>query len=403
MSNPLSNLDLNRFENDVTYQTTISTQVAKDIWYYGYWDGLIGTKPTSIVRQIEAKVQGGVRNLLAISTMGDMVVGNADIDTNLGGIEFASQHIYPKAYGKGADTQIEQYESMSPIDSAKLQVEFIEQSFRDHIDYTIFANLANDPTRVVCADATKGVKDLAAVTTASEAAQLVGEQDVLNLDALKRAITMARIGTIKKEGLNKEAMPLKPAICRRISNGGVTFEHNVYVVLVSSYGAEQLKKDVKWQSLQQNAGVRGEQNNSFTGLLGYYDGCPIVDFGVWSAGRPGVAHSDIKDGEFLKYIDKDNYTKVTTPSSLKGKNTPTAFAFVVGANALSVVGTKAPTLKYTAVDSGWKKRVSARMLFGCAKTKFGYKDLTNLGANEQLERYVNSDYSVVTIIHSAKN
>ncbi len=80
-----------------------------------------------------------------------------------------------------------------------------------------------------------------------EATRKIVKGDVLNVNAIRQAIFMARTGT--KYNQNK-AFPIKPIRTQIKRDEQIVARVYNYVFLVDSYGASQLRKDPEWIELQ---------------------------------------------------------------------------------------------------------------------------------------------------------
>ena len=42
------------------------------------------------------------------------------------------------------------------------------------------------------------------------------------------------------------------------------------------------------------------------GFVEMVDGCLVLDFGIWSEATVGLCNSEVKDIEFLRFLNKEN-------------------------------------------------------------------------------------------------
>ena len=169
--------------------------------------------------------------------------------------------------------------------------------------------------------------------------------------------------------------------------------HYSYIIMLDSYGIQQLKKDDEWRDMQKYAGERGDKNNLFMGFVGMIDGCLVLDFGIWSEATAGLCNSEVKDADFLRFLNKENANgKVVKPSDYKNAQ-PLSIGFLIGASALIITGSMQPRIYTEAKDAGRKIAVGMDRVIAIAKARFGEGD-------SGLTKYENKDFATIGIFYS---
>lgn len=253
----MNNIDFNMFVND----KNIGIQVARDIenasWKTSLWEPFVGRGGDRGIRTFQIDNIEPFRPRLKTKLTGKGVQGNADFDTNYDELEILSQTIYPKIRGNALLSPIEQYSRMKAIDFKAQVTENLAEWVQDVRDRAFCTSLINDFTNIVVADKANGFKDTTKDKDVQTATKKVIAGDVVNVKMLRQAIFMARTGVLYN---GKEAFPIKPTRSEITTQNGISIMNYSYIILLDSYGINQLKRDPEWQEMQKYAGDRGDKN-----------------------------------------------------------------------------------------------------------------------------------------------
>lgn len=393
-SNQPTTIDYAKWRDDPQILVKLGGIVEDYIYADGLWEPMIGRANDRIIRTFSANNKSPVETLIILPSVGKGVRGNADVDTNFDHIEISAQTIYPDLVGNGFKSEVKKYEAANEVDFLKTATTQCKTFLKHKVDRAIFATLANDPTNVVLPDSAGSFKDLTAFADVKSAANTMTKADVLNVKTLRRAILMANVG-MKYNAADLSKPSIMPFIQPRLTKtnvGGFNITMNSYVICLSTFAIEQLKRDPEWQDMQKHAGVRGDKNNLFTGLIGWIDNCPVVDMGSWSTFNAGMIHTAVSDDEYLESINELNYSTITKPSEFKGADCDLDFGFLLGANAIFGAGSDSTTIYVDDnADHGRKTVVSCDKLLTFAKAKIRKIN------TPALAQYAGNDLGVITI------
>ena len=304
-------------------------------WIKSPFEPLVGQGSDRGIRSYQIANKQPFRPRLKARLTGTGVQDNEEFQTNYDEMEILNQTIYPKISGNGLLSPVFHYSEMQFIDFEKEAKDSLATWMMDTRDKQFIAALTNDLTNCVVADATNGYKDTTAETSVKNASKKIQKGDTISVKAIRRAIFLARTGIDYK---NREIFPLKPIRAQSMSNGGISTMHYSYIIMLDNYEIQQLKNDEEWRDMQKYAGERGPSNNLFMGLVGMIDGCPVLDFGVWSEAAAGLCNSEVKDKDFLRFLNKDNtHNKIVRPSDYADAQ-PVSIGFLIGASALLIAG-----------------------------------------------------------------
>lgn len=385
----MNNIDFNMFVND----KNIGIQVARDIenasWKTSLWEPFVGRGGDRGIRTFQIDNIEPFRPRLKTKLTGKGVQGNADFDTNYDELEILSQTIYPKIRGNALLSPIEQYSRMKAIDFKGQVTENLAEWVQDVRDRAFCTSLINDFTNIVVADKANGFKDTTKDKDVQTATKKVIAGDVVNVKMLRQAIFMARTGVLYN---GKEAFPIKPTRSEITTQNGISIMNYSYIILLDSYGINQLKRDPEWQEMQKYAGDRGDKNRIFTGLAGLVDGCPVIDMGVWTKMQAGFLNSTISDSDFYENITKENFARLTPPSSYAGTQAVSLGA-LIGAGALIMAGYDEVKFYVEKVDAGRKLKCAVDRVMGIAKGRFKLEE-------GSLNVYSNQDYATIGLAYS---
>lgn len=388
-------LNWNTIEYDALKKDpNVSVKIAEEIenlsWIKSPFASFVGKGGDRGVRCFSVQSEQPYRPRLKAKLVGDGVEGNADLETNYDALEILSQTIYPRVIANALRSPIKHYSNIMHIDFVREATQSLSEWIQDRRDKALVAALTNDFTNAVIADKDRGFKDTTGKKHIANETKTIIAGDTLKVSTLRRAIFMARGGIGFSGG---EAFPIKPIKSDSISEGGVSIIHNSFLILLDSYQANQLKSDPEWVEMQRFAGDRGDKNRLFTGLLGFIDGCAVLDMGIWTKMQVGMPNSELSDDEFKKYINALNVSKITPPSYYAGAQ-DVSIGALIGASALVMAGSeKVDFYVNDNEDSGRKVVVGVDRLLAVSKGRF---DLES-GA---LSPYSKQDFAVIGIFSS---
>lgn len=390
MLNELNAIDIAGWKDNPNVSVEIGKVIERASWRKSIFDPIMGKGSDRGIRTYKVQNNQPYRPRLKTQLTGDGVVGNADFDTNYDNLEILSQTIYPKIVGNSLKSPIQQYSDIQMIDFVKESVDSLTFWLQEKRDRNIITALSNDMTNCVVCDGINGYKDTSTETSVKTASKKIKKGDVCNVKALRRAIFMARSG-INYQG--KESFPIKPIKSETITEGGISLTHYSYIILLDTYAINQLKNDVEWVEMQKYAGVRGEKNRLFNGLIGEIDGCLVIDMGVWTKVQSGFLNSEVSDEDFYKNINAQNHT-ILTPPSTYADSQPVSIGALIGASAIVFAGGDTTSFYIDdAQDSGRKVVCGADKLLAISKGRFEAE-------SGVLNPYSNTDFACIGIFSS---
>ena len=378
---------------DIVNNPNVGIEIGKEIeamsWIKSPFEPLVGTGSDRGIRSYQIQNNQPFRPRLKAKLSGTGVQDNEEFQTNYDELEILSQTVYPKISGNGLLSPVFHYSDMQFIDFEKEAKDSLSTWMMDTRDKQFIAALTNDLTNCVVADSTNGYKDTTAETSVKNASKKIVKGDIINVNAIRRAIFLARSGLDYK---NNEIFPLKPIRAQSYSQAGINTMHYSYIIMLDSYGIQQLKQDEEWRDMQKYAGDRGDKNNLFMGLIGMIDGCPVLDFGIWSEATAGLCNSEVKDSDFLRFLNKDNVNgKIVKPSDYADTQ-PVSIGFLIGASSLIIAGSLQPKVYIEQRDAGRKLVVGMDRVMSIAKAKFGEESHTI--------KYSGKDFATIGIFYS---
>lgn len=390
MFSELNQIDIAGWKDNPNVSVEIGKVIEKASWKKSVFEPILGKGANRGIRSFSVKNNQPYRPRLKAQLRGEGVVGNADFDTNYDNLEILSQTIYPKVVGNALRSPIKQYSDIQMIDFVKEGVDSLTDWIQEKRDRNLITALSNDFTNCVVCKGIGGYYDTTAETSVTSAAKKIQKGDVCNVAALRRAIFMARSG-INYQG--KEAFPIKPIKSEVVSEGGISINHYSYLILLDSHAINQLKNDAEWIEMQRYAGVRGDKNRLFSGLVGEIDGCLVLDMGVWTKMQSGFLNSEVSDEDFMNNINPQNHTILTPPSSY-ADNQPVCIGALIGASALVIAGASNTSFYIDDTqDSGRKIVCGADKLMAISKGRFEAE-------SGVLSPYSNTDFAVIGIFSS---
>lgn len=391
MLNELNNINIAEWKNDPNVAVKIGKEIDKASWKKSPFEPLVGRGSDRGVRTYIINDTQPYRPRLKAQLTGQGVRGNSDFDTNFDNLEILSQTIYPEVVGNAMKSEISHYSAIKQIDFVKEASDSLADWMSDTRDRALVCALSNDFTNGVVCDKDKGFKSVNGKQSLQDLAKTITKDDVLNVAALRRAIFQARAGVKYNDG---QSFPIKPIRSETITQAGISVQNYSYIILLDSYQINQLKADKEWQDLHKNAGVRGDKNALFTGMVGMIDNCPIIDMGVWTTLNVGLLNSEVSDSEFKRHLNTQNYTKITPPSAYANA-VPVSIGALIGASALVMAGNESTNFYISeSEDAGRKTICGVDRILSIAKGRFNT-------ANGDTSVYNNSDFAVVGIF-SAK-
>ncbi|WP_104686764.1 phage capsid family protein [Helicobacter felis] len=388
----LNNINLANWKSDPNVSVKIGEQIELASWKKSPFEPLTGRGSDRGVRTYLVPDNQPYRPRLKAQLSGGGVKGNTDFNANFDNLEILSQTIYPEVVGNAIKSEIKHYSAMKHIDFIKEASDSLTEWIQTKRDRALVCALSNDFTNVVVCDQANGFKTpQVANTSVQTLTKQIQAGDVMSVKAIRRAIFQARAG-VKHN--NKQAFPLKPIRSEIVSNGGVSVQNYSYIILLDSFAINQLKADKEYQEMQKFAGLRGDKNALFSGLVGMIDNCPIIDMGVWTSVNVGLLNSEVSDDEFKANINAQNCDKLTPPSFYTD-NTPLSIGALIGASALVLAGNPAINFYINETeDAGRKTICGVDRILGISKARF-------TSANGVNPIYDNSDFAVIGLF-SAK-
>ncbi|CRF50122.1 FIG00711515: hypothetical protein [Helicobacter heilmannii] len=394
MSLALNHINLAAWKDDPNVSVKIGQQIELASWQKSPFEPLTGRGSDRGVRTYIVEDNQPYRPRLKAQLSGSGVKGNTDFNANFDNLEILSQTIYPEVVGNAIKSEIKHYSAMKHIDFIKEASDSLTEWIQVKRDRALVCALSNDFTNVVVCDQNEGfktadpkIKDIPAFT------KTITANDTMNVKAIRRAIFQARAG-LKHN--NKQAFPIKPIRSEAITTGGVSVQNYSYIILLDSFAINQLKSDPEYQELQKYAGVRGDKNALFSGIVGMIDNCPILDMGVWTSVNVGLLNSDVPDHEFNANINPQNTPKITPPSAYASEDVPVSIGALIGASALVLAGNSSINFYINETeDAGRKTICGVDRILGISKARF-------VSANGVDSLYNNSDFAVIGLF-SAKH
>lgn len=389
-----NNISYDSLTNDPNIAVKIAQEIERTSWLKSPFASFVGKGGDRGVRHYDVNICQPYRPRLKNKLTGDGVDGNTDLDANYDNLEILNQTIYPRVVANALRSEIKQYSTMKGINFAKEASDSLSEWIQDKRDRELVAALSNDFTNAVVASNTTGTgyADTTSEYSIADVTKQIQKGDVCNVALLRRAIFMARTG-LRYDGTS--AYPIKPIKSDLVTQNGVSYMHNSYIILLDSYQANQLKSDEEWKDIQKYAGARGDENHLFTGLLGMIDGCPVLDMNIWSVMQVGMLNSNISDADFKKNIHAQNHTTLTPPSYYTGDN-PVSIGALIGASALVMVGTDKPQFYFNdKEDMGRKIACGVDRILSISKGRFALES----GA---LSVFSNQDFATIGIFTSCE-
>lgn len=394
MAIDLNGIKLEKWKDDPNVSVQISERIENALWQESPFESLIGSGQDRAFRTISTQgIYNAVTPRLKAPLQGDGVRGNADFDTNYDKLEIFSLTMHPSNIANSLKSKTKLEQKMQQVNFLKEGVDSLQGWMRQSIDRSIAVTLCNDFTNAVVCDSTTGYKDTTQHATIEDSTKTIVADDTLNVQAIKRAIFMAKRG-LGYDG--KERFPIKPVAITRKTNEGLMTRLYQYIILVDTVGAEQLKNDPEWIELQK-MDKRGLDNNLFTGFLGVIDNCPVVDMGTWGEMTTGLLHSDVSDSAFKQYLNTLNLNngRITPPSFYAG-NQKIGIGVLMGASSLLCAGKPKPDVYIDdKQDLGRKISVGIDRNISLAKARWISYENPN-------SPFHNTDFATIGIFYSHK-
>lgn len=402
MLNGLNKINLANWKTDPNVSVQVAREIERASWIKSQFQPLVGRGSDRAIRTYIVADNQPYRPRLKSQLSGSGVVGNSDFDSNFDNLEILSQTIYPKVVGNALKSEIKSYSAMKHIDFIKEASDSLTEWIQQKRDREIICALSNDFTNAVVAHEIKaddfngyyGATHLTknAETDLKTLTAKITAKDTMNVRAIRRAIFQARSG-VNFNGAQR--FPLKPVRSEMKSENGITIQHVSYIICLDSYQINQLKADPEYQEIQKFAGLRGEKNALFSGIVGMIDNCPILDMGVWTSMNVGLLNSDVSDEEFKNNLNAQNVTTITPPSTYRGNNTPTSIGFLLGGSACLLAGNESVNFYISETeDAGRKTICGVDRVMGISKAKF-------IASNGEESPYNGTDFSCIGLF-SAK-
>ncbi|WP_104741281.1 phage capsid family protein, partial [Helicobacter suis] len=363
----LNNINIANWKNDPNVSVKIAEQIELASWAKSPFEPLTGRGSDRGVRTYLIDDVQPYRPRLKAQLSGSGVRGNTDFNANFDNLEILSQTIYPEVVGNAIKSEIKVYSALKHIDFVKEASDSLTEWIQAKRDRALVCALSNDFTNAVVCDKAEGYKTPQLKQSVRDFSKTITKDDTMNLRAIRRAIFQARAG-VKHD--NSQAFPIKPIRSEMVNNGGVVVQNYSYIILLDSYQVNQLKSDKEFQDLQKYAGVRGDKNALFSGIMGVVDNCPILDMGVWTSMNVGLLNSEVADEEFKANINTQNVSKITPPSSYAA-DTPVSIGALIRASALVLAGNSAINFYINeSEDAGRKTICGVDRILAISKARF---------------------------------
>lgn len=394
MAVDLNGVKLEKWKDDPNVSIEISKRIESALWQDSVFEPLIGSGQDRALRAISLNgIFNAVTPRLKAPLTGDGVRGNADFDTNYDKLEIFSLTMHPSNFANSLKSKTKLEQKMQQVEFIKESTDSLQGWLKQKVDKGIAATLCNDFTNGVVCDSTAGYKDTTIHANLEDSTKTITADDTLNVQAIKRAIFMAKRG-LGYDG--KERFPIKPVSITRKTNEGIITRLYQYIILVDTVGAEQLKNDPEWIELQK-MDRRGLDNNLFTGFLGVIDNCPVIDMGTWSEISTGLVHTGVSDTAFKNHLNVLNLNngRITPPSFYTG-NQDIGIGVLIGASALLCAGKPKPDLYIDEnQDAGRKTVVAIDRNISIAKARW-------ISYENPDSPFHNTDFATIGIFYSHK-
>ena len=371
----------------------IASDIEKGYWESSLFDYYTGSGSDRVIRQYKVTDLSPFLARLKSKSYGKGVRGNANIADNLDHIDWYARTLAPDIFSKGYESEIDYYDKTKNIDFVKECKENLIQWFSEQSDRMIVANLTNNLTNVVCAsaNAANGVQAYNNGDTVQTMCGKVSAGDVCSVAAIRRLIFCAKNG-IGLDG--KESFVIKPTRVVTKTIGDTQFVSKIYLLVLDSYQAEQLKNDPEWREIQAVNHNQGFEHAFFTGFLGKIDNCWIVELPSWGMEQAGLLHSEVDNEEFYTYVNQE--AEMVPLSNYHGNNQATSIGFLLGASACIYANSGNVRMLTEKVDMGRKTRVGADKIIGVRKAVF---DAIKSG-HPHSSVYHGKDFGVIGLITS---
>ncbi|MDR3347041.1 MAG: DUF4043 family protein [Helicobacteraceae bacterium] len=365
----------------VTYGQTITVEVAKESFFRPFQ----GASENSIIRnnlETTPAKKGAVSVIpLLVPLEGEGVQGNTDFAANQERLTYLAQGVPFYLYGHSVISPDERIEARTIETSRKNAKEALVNWITDRTDRLWITELSRDCTNIVAASNTNGVY-LANDTTS------ITSNDVMTTAVIDELVRRASLGI---DGNGDPHPPIKPIKAKvHETEAGIPIWERLYVLLLGTHSALQLKNDPIWLDAQKSALPRSVDHPIFSGVMGKYNGVVVIDWASWSKRGAGVVNSSTKfhkaDGVT---IDFENYGG--------SGSTETEVNLFLGATA--GLFPQEESFKYYEEfrDMGRKVEFGIDRGIGISKTRF-------IGSNdrEKNSEYHDKDYGVIAAVVAKK-
>lgn len=247
---------------------------------------LMGSSNDSIIKTelVDKKEATTVTMHMRGLVRGAGVEGNTDFDSNMDNLQYLSQDVNFEIVANAIPSKDRRIESKTAADNFRSDAkDGLTDWMRDISDRTIISRLSQDCTNIVACDAAAGF-DAANVTTG------IASGDLFNTQAIDEAVRRASVGV---DGAGVRHPRIRPYIVKVGDNNGIPVYKKLYVMMIGTNAAAQLREDPIWRDEQKYAADRGENNNLFTGQLGIHNGVILINGGSWTDEYAGIMNSGI--------------------------------------------------------------------------------------------------------------
>jgi len=241
-----------------------------------------------------------------------------------------------------------------------------------------FSSLSADCTNIVCSGH-HDTQDCSNITTS----------DVLSTADVEELKRRAELGVDGNGGL---VPPIMPVSTNRDENAGFYQDLPIYVLLVGTNSARNIKHDPNWEEARRDARERGKTNPIFTGALGFWDGVLLLEVGTDTDRQSGILTSK---SEFVGF---SNVTKSDLSIYAGDSGQETEINLFLGVGALYMaLDMGIQYYDYSDKDDVRRLNASVDKVCGVGKTK--YKADQNKGLLKD-SIFDGKDYAVIACVSS---
>jgi len=377
--------------DDPNMRLTYGRQLTAKSMEMNWWNKFMNNTESSIImtdlreeKPTGATIQVSFRGEIE----GDGVFGNQDFSQNRGKQVELTQAIDYSLFGQSMKSRNQKIESKAVANNFRAKAHHdLPKWVAKRMDKIITAKLSENASNIIACSSATGVYALNNTSSISSG-------DRLSVQAIREAKKRAKNGI---DGDGNAHPEIEPAFSKAITREGSIADYvDYYVLIVGQYGASQLKSDPEWIEIQKFSASRGKDNPLFTGAMGEIDGVIVFERSNWSATKPGILTSDIK--EFKISSDGEELIIASGFDNYAGNNNHrTEIALFLGATAGLLAFEESFDYYEDDVDAKRKLEIGIDRGTGFASTR--YKGKTT---QEQASIYHDKDFGKALIVYSAE-